>query len=174
LLLVAQAMAAEGKIANAFRLYREALEKRPDFAEAHEAVARIYEQKGEAAWAAREREKARAIPPPDCRSPSLECDFRAGRLSAVWAAAKTQATTDRGRYWMSRAADELAREAFAHLGRLPPSPESLLVRAQVLRGQRQPPGELITDMKKAVTTWPDDLRLRRELANLLYLVHDLE
>ena len=84
------------------------------------------------------------------------------------------AATEQGRYWLSRAADELARQAFAHLGQLPPSPESLLVRVQVLRGQRQPPGELIADMKKAIATWPDDLRLRRELANLLYLVHDLD
>lgn len=173
-LLVAQAMAAQGKVANAFRLYREALEKRPDFAEAHEAVARIYEQKGEASWAAVERERARAIPAPDCRSPSLECDFRAGRFQAVWTAAKALAHSDRGRYWQSRAADELAREAFARLAKLPPSAEALLVRVQVLRGQRQPPGELILEMKKAIATWPDDLRLRRELANLLYLVHDLD
>ena len=54
LLLVAEAMAAQGKGANAFRLYREALEKRPGLPEAHEAVARIYEQTGQPEWAARE------------------------------------------------------------------------------------------------------------------------
>ena len=57
------------------RLYREALEKRPDFVEAHEAVARIYEQRSKPAWAAREREKTRAIPPLDCRSPSRSAGY---------------------------------------------------------------------------------------------------
>ncbi|HVQ29273.1 MAG TPA: tetratricopeptide repeat protein, partial [Vicinamibacteria bacterium] len=161
LLLVAHAMEAQGKVANAFRLYREALDKRPDFAEAHEGVARIYEQKGQPAWAATERAKAKAIPPPDCRSPTLECDFKAGRYPAVWAAAKPAAGSEQGKYWLSRAADEMAREAFVRVGQLPPSPEALLVKVQVLRGQRQPPGELILEMKKAVSTWPDDLRLRR-------------
>jgi len=173
LLLVAQAMAAQGKVTSAFLLYREALEKRPGLPEAHEAVARIYEQKGQPDWAATERERARRIPPPDCRSPSLECDFRAGRYTAVLAAA-TPVTSAEGRYWLSRAVGELAREAFARLGELPPSPEALLLRAEVFRGQRQPPGELIEELKKAAATWPQDLRIRRELATLLFLVHNQE
>lgn len=173
LLLVAQAMTAQGKVSSAFRLYREALEKRPGLPEAHEGVARIYEQKGQPDWAATERERARQIPPPDCRSPSLECDFRAGRYSAVVAAATSVASAER-RYWVSRAAGELAREAFARLGGLPPSPEAMLLRVEVFRNQRQPPGELIEELKKAAATWPDDSRIRRELATLLFLVHNQE
>jgi tetratricopeptide (TPR) repeat protein len=171
--LVAEAMTVEGKDANAFRLYREALEKRPGLAEAHEALARIYERRGHPEWAAVEREKSRALPAPDCRSPSLECDFRAGRYPSVLTAAKNLKTAE-GLYWTSRAANELAREAFAHLGRLPPSPEAALLQAQILRTQRRRLGEAIEELKKAAEAWPDDYRVRRELASALFLSNDAE
>jgi len=173
LLLVAQVMVAEGKPANAFRLYREALEKRPGLAEAHEAVARIYEQREHTDWAAVERERARGIPAPDCRSASLECDFRAGRYASVFAAAPAVGTAD-GAYWLSRAASELAREAFARLGELPPSPEATLRRVEILRAQRQPLGPAIEDLRRAAAAWPEDVRIRRELATALFLVNDPE
>jgi predicted Zn-dependent protease len=171
LLLVAQVMVAEGKPANAFRLYREALEKRPGLAEAHEAVARIYEQKGHADWAAVERERARAIPPPDCGSPSLECEFRAGRYEAVLTAAEQLGTVERA-YWLSRSAHELARAAFARLSQLPPSPEATLRRVEVLRVQRQPFREAIEALRRAADAWPEDPRIRRELATVLFLAND--
>jgi predicted Zn-dependent protease len=173
LLLVAETMVDEGKPANAFRLYRESLEKRPGLAEAHEAVARIYEEKGHADWAAVERERARAIPPPDCGSPSLECDFRAGRYQPVVTAAHQLATAE-GLYWLSRAAHQLAREAFGRLGQLPPSPEATLRRVEVLRAQRQPFGEAIEALRRAADAWPENLRIRRELATVLFLANDPE
>ena len=171
--LVGQAMAAEGRYANAFRLYREALEKRPGLAEAHEALSRIYEEKGHPEWAAAEREKAQGIAPADCRSSSLECDFRAGRHSSVLAAAQPLGTAE-GLYWTSRAAHELARDAFGRLDRLPPSPEAALLRAETFRARRRLLGEAIEEMKKAVKAWPEDLRIRRELAIELFLANDAE
>jgi predicted Zn-dependent protease len=171
LILVAQAMAAEGRLASAFPLYREALAKQPGLAEVHEALAQIYEQKGHPEWAALERERSRATPAPDCRSRSLECDFRAGRYQAVLDAV-TPPTTAEGRYWLSRAAHELARKAFGRLGQLPPSPEATLVRVDVLRAQRQPLKESIEELQKAAATWPEDRRIRRELATRLFLGHD--
>ena len=173
LLLVAQFMLDGGKPANAFRLYREALEKRPGLAEAHEALARIYEEKGHPDWAAVERERSRGIPPPDCRSPSLECDFRGGRYPAVLAAAQPLGTAE-GLYWRSRAAHALADDAFGRLGRLPPSPEATLRRAEILRLQRRLLGEAIDDLKRAAETWPEDLRIRRELATMLFVANDSE
>ncbi len=171
--LVAQLMIAEGKPANAFRLYREALEKRPDLAEAHEALARIYEEKGHPEWAAVEREKSRSIPPPDCRSRSLECDFRAANYASVFAAAQSLGTAE-GLFWLSRAAHALADEAFDRLGRLPPSPEATLRRAEILRLQRRLLGEAIDDLKRAAQAWPQDLRIRRELATMLFVANDAE
>jgi predicted Zn-dependent protease len=171
--LVAEAMAVEGKDANAFHLYREALEKRPGQAEVHDALARIYEQSGHADWAAAEREKARAIPALDCRSPSLECDFRAERYAAVLATA-APLKTDEALYWRSRAANELAREAFARLDRLPPSAEAALLRAETLRTRRRQLGQAIEELKKAAEVWPEDVRLRRELATALFVANDSE
>lgn len=172
-LLVAQKMTEEGKPANAFRLYREALERRPGLAEAHAALARIYEQTDHADWAAVERQRSRAIPPPDCRSASLECDFRAGRYPSVLAAAQPLATAE-GLYWLWRASHELAREAFARLDQLPPSPEATLRRVETLRAQRRLLGEALAELKKAAEAWPEDLRVRRELAAVLFLTNDAE
>lgn len=173
LLVVAEAMAGEGRHANAFRLYREALEKVPNLAEAHEALARIYEAKGHPDWAAVERAKARGIRSPDCSSPNLECDFRAGRFASILAAARPLGSAE-GLYWRSRAAHELAREAIGRLGPLPPSPEATLLRVEILRAQRQPLGESISELKKAAEAWPEDLRIRRELATALFLANDPE
>ena len=173
LLLVARQMEAEGKVANAFRLYREALEKRPGQPEVHEALARIYEQKDHADWAAVEREKARETPPPDCRAASLECEFRAGRYAAVLKAAQPLTTTE-GRYWLSRAASALADAAFTRLAALPPSPEATLRRVEVVLAQRRPPGEALEELKQAAAAWPDDLRIRRQQATVLFLAKDAE
>jgi predicted Zn-dependent protease len=171
-LLVADGLVAQERDTSAFALYREALEKRPDLAEAREALAGIYERKGHPDWAAVEREKARAVPPPDCRTPSLECDFRAGRLREVIEAARPLGTPE-SRYWLSRAANGLARQAFARLEKLSPSPEAVLVRVEVLRGQRRYT-ESKEALQKAVAAWPDDTRVRHELATLLLIGHELE
>jgi predicted Zn-dependent protease len=174
LLLVAETMEAEGRLTNAFRLYREALEKQPGRADAHEALARIYEQTGHSEWAAVERERSRAIPPLDCRSPSLECDFRARRYPSVLASAHSLGTAE-GLYWESRAARELAAEAFGRLDPLPPSPEATLRRVEILRSRKRTlAGEAIEELKKAEHAWPEDLRIRRELAAVLLLAGDAE
>ena len=170
LLLVAQGMVAQERDKGAFLLYKEAIGKKPGLAEAHEALAQIYERSGHPDWAAVEREKAKALPPPDCRSARLECDFRAGRHQRVLDAARPLRSAE-SRYWVSRAAGELAREAFTRLAQLPPSPEALLVRVDVLRGQRRY-GESLEELRKATSAWPDDLRIRREVATLHFIARE--
>jgi predicted Zn-dependent protease len=173
LLLTADALATQGKHANAFRLYREAADKRPRSREPREALAKIYEQTGHADWAAAEREKARRVPLPDCRARAgLECDFRAGRYAQVLAAARPLRTAQ-ARYWTARAAQELAVQAFARLGGLPPSAEAALLRAQVLGGQGRHV-EAAGELRQALQSWPDDARLRRELATSLYQARDFD
>jgi predicted Zn-dependent protease len=170
LLLVAQGLVAQERDKSAFPLYREALQKRPGLAEAHEALAQIYERSGRPDWAATERAKARALPPPDCRSASLECEFRAGRYPAILEATRSLRTAE-SRYWLSRAAGELARQAFARLAQLPPSPEAVLVRVQILRGQRRYL-ESKEELQKATSAWPEDHRIRHELATLHFIAHE--
>ncbi len=173
LLLTADALATQGKHANAFRLYREAAEKQPRFREPREALARIYEQTGHADWAAAEREEAKRIKLPDCRARAdLECEFRSGRYPQVLAAARPLRTPE-ARYWSARAAQELALQAFARLGGLPPSAEAALLRAQVMDGEGRHV-EAAAELRQAVQSWPGDARLRRELASSLYRARDLE
>ena len=173
LLLTADALAAQGKHANAFRLYREAVDKLPRPRDAREALARIYEATGHAEWAVAERGRAESIAGPDCRvRPGLECDFRAGRFSEVLSSSRTLRTSE-SRYWSARAAQELARQAFARLGALPPSAEAALLRAQVLGGEGRHV-EAAAELREATQSWPEDTRLRRELATSLYLARDFD
>ena len=172
LLLVAEGMVSQEEDKNAFALYREALDERPGLAEAHEALAGVYERTGHPDWAAVEREKARALPPPDCASSTLECDFRAGRYREVVAAARRQSGAE-SRYWLARAAGELAREAFARLEQLPPSPEAVLIRVQVLRAQKRY-AQSKEALQKAMEEWPEDTRIRHELATLLFIAREYE
>jgi predicted Zn-dependent protease len=170
LFLIAQALLAQERDKRALPLYKEATSKEPGLVEAHEGMAQIYERSGHADWAAVERGRAREVPPPDCRSASLECAFREGRYHAVLDAARPLATTE-SRYWTARAAGELAREAFTHLAQLPPSAEATLVRVEVLRGQRRYL-ESKQELEKAVSAWPEDRRLRRELATLHFIARE--
>jgi len=169
-LLVADAMVARERDKNAFPLYREAIAKKTRPTEAHEALARIYERAGHADWAAVEREKAKAVAPPDCRTPTLECAFLAGRYAKVLEMARPLGTAA-SRYWTSRAADGLAREAFDRLTTLPPSPEAALVRVEVFRAQRRY-AQSKEQLQKAAAAWPEDPRIRRELANLHFIAKE--
>jgi tetratricopeptide (TPR) repeat protein len=166
LLLVAESMVARERDKSAFRLYREALEKKPDLALARDAVAAIYERSGHADWAEVERRKALSAPRPDCRSPSLECDFIAGRHEAVLQATG-KARTPEASYWRVRSAGALAHDAFAHLDALPPSAEATLVRVEVVQGQRRY-RESKETLEKAAAAWPQDRRIREAQARLLF------
>jgi predicted Zn-dependent protease len=169
-LLVADAMVAGERDKSAFPLYREAIAKGTRAAEAHEALARIYERAGHADWAAVERDKAKAVPPPDCQTPTLECEFQAGRYAKVLEMARPLGTAA-SRYWTSRAADMLAREALSRLTALPPSPEAALVRVEVFRAQRRY-AQSKEELQKAAAAWPEDPRIRRELATLHFIAHE--
>ncbi len=172
LLLVAGVLVTQERDTRAFQLYREALEKRPGLAEAHEALAGIYERSGHPDWAATERTRARDLPPPDCATAPLECQFRAGDYKKVVASATPLATAE-GRYWLSRAAGELAREAFSRLEALGPSPEATLIQVQILRSQRRY-AESKEALQKAQEAWPGDPRIRQELAKLLFIGREYE
>jgi tetratricopeptide (TPR) repeat protein len=170
LLLVADGLVAQERDKSAFPLYREAIAKKPGLAEARESLARIYERSGHPDWARVEREKAKALPAADCRTASLECEFRAERYAKVLEAARPLRTTE-SRYWTSRAAGELAREAFTRLARLPPSPEASLVHVSVLRAQRRYL-ESKEELQRAASAWPEDRRVRREQANLHFVARE--
>jgi len=171
LLTVAEMMVGQERDKSAFALYREPLEKRPGLPGAHEALAGIYERDGHPEWAAAEREKGRAAAPP-AGSGKAAADFRAGRHQAVLEATRSLETPE-SRYWRSRAAGELAFEAFGRVDQLGPSAEATLIRVAILRGQRRY-AESKADLQKALVSWPDDLRLVHELATLLFIAREYE
>jgi tetratricopeptide (TPR) repeat protein len=168
LLLTGEALAAGGRHANAYRLYREALAERPGWRLAHEAIAEVYETTGHADWATVERLRAGPAAPSPCAAPAPACDFQAGRYEAVLASGRTDPEGD---YWKARAAGELARDAFARLRALPASPEAALHAADALGAQGRAV-EAVARLREAAEAWPRDRRLRRQLARANWLARD--
>src|SRR5262245_7917470 len=78
-LLTADSLLANGRMVDAFALYRDALDQLPSMISIHDSVARIYERSGHADWADRERSEAARVPV-DCTARRALCDFRAGSV----------------------------------------------------------------------------------------------
>lgn len=170
LLTVAEMMIAQERDKSAFQLYREALDANPGLPGAHEALAGIYEREGHPDWAAAERERAaraasRAVS-------GLQADFQAGRHEAVLEATTSGASPE-ALYWRHRSSTELARDAFNWVDALGPSPEATLIEVAALRGQRRF-AESKEALQKALSSWPEDLRLRHELATLLFIAREYD
>jgi predicted Zn-dependent protease len=170
LALVAEARLKQDQRTAAFHLYRLALERRPRFRGLHAAVARIYRASGHSEWARVEEEQERALPAPDCTRESLECTFAAARYREV-AAAASKLKTSEACYWLVRAYNELAVEAFARLSALPPSPQSHQWAAAVHRNEQRY-AESLEEWRKAMEL-AVTLRLNRDLAAARQVLEDV-
>jgi predicted Zn-dependent protease len=171
-LLVADVLESEENPAEAIELLRSALDKLPRMRAAREALAELYELAGDAGRAAEERQRAAGLPPLDCASAKPECEFRKGRHNEAIAALKGRADAE-SHYWRARAHNELAREAFAQLEALPPSPESHAFRAELYRNQGRH-SESVSELRQAATLAPGDRRIQKALAMSLYLSGDYD
>jgi tetratricopeptide (TPR) repeat protein len=154
----------------AFHLYRRALERDPTFRGLHGALARIYRSAGRADWAAIEDEREKSLPRPSCARDVLECAFSTAKHQDVVAAA-AKAQTPKAGYWLARAYDALAGQAFARLAALPPSALSHEWTAETLRDKRRY-AESADEWRQAMALARDDPRLKIELAVTLRLDHD--
>lgn len=170
LMLAAEVRAKLGRNTAAFTLYRAVLEKQPNFRGAHAGLAEVYRRTNHPEWASTEEELERKIPPPVCATPSSECHFMKGRYEQALSLALARRTPD-SLYWQSRAANELARAAFAQLAKLPPSVQSHQVLAELHRNQGRH-AESIREWKAALELAPGDLRLEEELATSVYMTKD--
>ncbi|PYV03116.1 MAG: hypothetical protein DMG26_10020 [Acidobacteria bacterium] len=147
---------------SAFFFYRQALAKMPSMRGVHAALAEVYRNTGHPDWAAIEEDKESRIPPPDCSSQRPECDFLAGRYSALvaspdgWSAAESY-------YWRTRAYNKLSLEAFSRLGQLPPSAEMHELVAKIHFDQRQY-DESAREWREALKLSPGNPYARKELA----------
>jgi predicted Zn-dependent protease len=170
-LLVADALLADGRLTDAFAIYRAALERMPSMVSIHDSIARIYEQTGHADWAARERASGR-LPAAGCVKRKALCEFRAGRYRAALAAALA-GTDVESRYWRARAATELTLAAFKRLDGLPDSRERREVRAMRAREERRYT-DAIAELKAALAFAPGDPALLDDLGTTYYAARDFE
>jgi tetratricopeptide (TPR) repeat protein len=171
LALIAEARLRGEQRTAAFRLYRQAIERGPTLRGLHAAVAGIYRDTGHPDWAAIEDERERQLPKPDCGRATLECAFAGGKYRDVIASAAT-AKTPEASYWAVRAYNELAAQAFARLGALPPSAQSHEWMAEGHRNARRY-SESADQWRQAIAEAPGNSHLKVELALTLRLNQDL-
>ena len=170
-LLLADALAEDGRLTDAFALYRSTLEQLPAMVSIHDSIARIYEQTSHRDWAAVERSKG-AVSASTCTTRKALCDFRAARYRAVLMSS-LGATDPESRYWSARAGAELARAAFKQLDTLPDSRERRLIRATLARGQRRY-DDAIAELQAALKIAPRDPELVAELGMTYYFARDFD
>lgn len=165
-LLRADVLAASTNLSEAIELYRQVLERSPALHTAREELALTLERAGDEAGAAEERKRLQ--PERLCeprRSITAACEFRAGRHAAVIQLLKGSRSAESS-YWLARAYNGLARDAFNHLAALPLSPELHQFRAGVLR-DRGKHLEAADELRLASEMVPGDPALQQERARAL-------
>jgi tetratricopeptide (TPR) repeat protein len=170
-LLVAEAYFADGRLTDAFALYRDVLGALPAMVSVHESIARIYESTGQPEWAAEERRRS-VLPAAACAARKALCEFRAGRHREALAAALSSDDVE-SRYWRVRAANELALAAFERLDTLPDSRERREMRGTLARAERRY-RDAITEFQAALTFAPGDPDLLDDLGTSYYFAREYE
>ncbi len=110
------------------------------------------------------------LPRADCTKLRLECDFRAGRLEAVWADARYRRPVE-AHYWMVKASRELSVRAYERLLKLPPSPGIHTFLAETYRDQRRPVEEA-AQWRAALRLDPNNTGIKGDLAAALHASRD--
>lgn len=162
LALIAESRLELRQYRSAFYFYKQALEKKRDFADVHASLADLYRRTGHADWAELEQQKASSAKP-DCVKEKARCAFAAKRYS--------EAAASSSPYWRVRAYNELARLAFAKLGSLPESVELHAVKAEILTNHGNTK-EAVSEWRAAKKLAPGDYRVARQLAIALYKARD--
>jgi predicted Zn-dependent protease len=170
-LLLADAFLADGRLTDAFAIYRSTLDRLPAMLSIHDSVSRIYEQSGHPDWAARERARG-SLSPAECLRRKALCEFRAGRFRPALSAALA-GTDAESRYWRARAATELALAAFKRVEQLPDSRERREVRATLARAERRY-RDAIAELVAALKFSPGDPALLDDLGTSYYAARDYE
>ncbi len=161
LAIVAETRIASRQYRAAFYFYKQALEKNPGLRGVHASIAKVYRLSGsDPAWALTEEAKE---PKPNCVTEKQACDFAAGRI--------VDAAAGKNLYWRTRAYNELAIRAFGQLGKLPPSVDLHLLRAEIASDRNQHL-EAAKEFEAALKLAPGDRGLEREYATSLYLAKD--
>jgi predicted Zn-dependent protease len=167
--LLAETQLRKQQFSSAFFLYRRVLERLPTLPGLHSALAEVYRQTGHPEWATIENKREAQRPPPVCPEQTLECNFLAGRYEDLIAGG--EAKTAESLYWRSRAYNELALNAFARLGQLPPSAELHELKASIYSSQKKY-SEAASEWQQALRLSPANTRIQKELAISLKLAQN--
>jgi len=168
--LLGDALLAGRRYGAAAEHYRQALAQQPPLPGVHAGLAAVYRETGRADQAASEDDAEKKLPPPDCTSQQLACDFMAGRYREVIAVART-ATSPQALYWTSKACRQLAKEAYERLERLPPSPERHILAAKGFEKRSLYP-DAVREWREANRLSPADPAIQTGLAVALFHARD--
>ena len=166
--LVAETRAQRGQYRSAFFFYNETLKGLPRMRGLHAGMAEIYRKTEHPEWAAVEDGKEAALPAVDCAANVGECKFAGGKFVEILGLSKADFE---GLYWRTKAANELAKQAFARLGELPESMEWHQLRAEIAKDSGRP-REAVEEWRAALKLSPGDMRARQELAVGLFVAGD--
>jgi len=172
LALVAGSFLAEQRYGSALHFFRRALEAQPNLRGVHRDLATLYRATSHPEWAAQEEARERALPPPDCATDKLECDYVAGRFREI-AASQKMPDSPAGLYWYAKACKKLADRAYARLFELPDSAlrHELVARAHENQFRHR---EAAAEWRKALQMLPGNRSLEYGLAVSLYRVRDFD
>ena len=172
--LVAETRVQRRQFRSGFFFYNEAVKQLPNLHGIHAALADVYRKTGHADWAAEEDAKERTLPPADCKTHPAECQFAGGHdLQILTQPHRGPTTSPEALYWRVKAANELAMQALFRLGQLPPSAELHQLRAEIARAQGQHL-ESVREWREALLLMPGNPRLRRELAESLFMAQNYQ
>ena len=114
--LVADSRVQRRQYRSAFFFYNEALKQLPKLHGIHAAMAEIYRKTGHAEWALEEDRKEQRLAPADCAAHALECRFVGCKDLDIVSAKSPPKPDAESLYWRTKAANELAMQAFFRLG----------------------------------------------------------
>jgi tetratricopeptide (TPR) repeat protein len=170
LALLGEVKTKEHQYTAALYAYHEAAKRMPRLRGVHSGIADIYVALGKPTEAGAAETAEQKLGPPDCAIEKLHCDFAAGRFEEVVKAAKLKKNAE-GLFWLTRAYNELAVQAFAELGHLPESRELHEFKGQMLREQGQF-RESADEWRAVLKVAPGDRTATHEMATSLYLSKD--
>jgi predicted Zn-dependent protease len=171
--LVAETRVQRRQYRSGFFFFNEAAKQLPNLHGIHASLADVYRKTGHADWAAEEDAKERALPPADCKTHPAECQFAGGHDLQILTQPHRGPASPEALYWRVKAANELAMQALFRLGQLPPSAELHQLRAEIARAQGQHL-ESVREWREALLLMPGSPRLRRELAESLFLAQNYQ
>ena len=164
--LLGEERAEKGQKTAAIDAYSEAVKRMPELRGVHAALAVLYGEEGQPEQAAEARAAEEKLSVPDCAREKLYCDFAAGQLEALVAAANLSDTPE-NLYWRARGCRALAIQTFARLDELAESSELHKVKALVLRQERKYE-ESVREWRGALRLSPGDRNFESELATTLF------